>query len=54
MGRVWLPGNLLALGVISIANHGLPQWAVGVFLLLEGKKNERSCHEFKELPSACH
>lgn len=41
MGGAWLPGNLLVLEVISVANNGLPQLAVGVFPLLEGK-NGRS------------
>lgn len=35
MVGTWLPGNLLALEVISIVNNGLPQEAVGVFPLLE-------------------
>lgn len=53
MGRTWLPGNLLALEVISIVNNGLPQEAVGVFPLLE-EKNEKSRGKPKDFSSAHH
>lgn len=49
-GRAWLPDSLLALRVTSTANNGLPKWGAGFFLLLEGKKKERSCQESKQLP----
>lgn len=40
MGGAWLPGNLLVLEVTAIANEGLPQEAVGVFPLFEGKNKK--------------
>lgn len=49
-GRAWLPDSLLALRVTSTANNGLPKWGAGFFLLLEGKKKERSCQESTQLP----
>lgn len=39
-GEAWLPGDLVTLGVISIAKMGLPQQAAGVILLLKRKSNE--------------